>query len=49
VEVKTDVAGHEDFIANQRHEDLYACIDLVMDRADRQITDWKSKIRDHRH
>ena len=49
VEVKTDVAGHEDFIANQRHDDLYACIDLVMDRADRQITDWKSRIRDHRH
>jgi ribosome-associated translation inhibitor RaiA len=49
VEVKTDVAGHEDFIANQRHDDLYACIDLVMDRADRQITDWKNRIRDHRH
>jgi len=49
VEVKTDVAGHDDFIANHRHADLYACIDLVLDRADRQVKDWKSRIRDHRH
>ena len=30
------------------NEDLYACIDLCIDRAIRQITDWKDRIRDHK-
>ncbi len=48
VEVKTDVEKHDDFVANANDEDLYACIDLCIDRAIRQITDWKDRIRDHK-
>lgn len=48
VEVKTDVEHHEDFIANAKEDDLYACVDLAVDRAIRQITDYKDRIRDHK-
>ena len=49
VEVRTDVERHDDFIALSSHEDLYACIDLTVDRSIRQITDHKSRIRNHHH
>jgi putative sigma-54 modulation protein len=49
VEIKTDVERHADFVANARHEDLYACADLAVDKAIRQITDHKDRIRDHQH
>lgn len=49
VEIRTDVERHDDFIANAKHEDLYACIDLAVDRATRQLTDHKERIRDHKH
>lgn len=48
VEVKTDVEKHDDFVANATEGDLYACVDLCVDRAIRQITDWKDRIRDHK-
>lgn len=48
VEIRTDVEHHEDFVATSEHEDLYACIDLSVDRAVRQITDHKSKTRDNK-
>lgn len=49
VEVRTDVERHDDFIALSSHEDLYACIDLTVDRSIRQLTDHKSRIRNHHH
>ena len=48
VEIRTDVERHDDFIANARHEDLYACVDLGIDRAIRQVTDHKDRTRDHK-
>ena len=48
VEIIVDVEGHNDFIANGTHEDLYACVDLTIDRAVRQLTDWKEKLRRHK-
>jgi putative sigma-54 modulation protein len=48
VEVRTDVEHHEDFVANAREEDLYACVDVAVDRATRQITDHKDRVRDHK-
>lgn len=47
VEIRTDVEHHEDFIATSTHEDLYACIDITSDRSIRQLTDHKSRIRNH--
>ena len=47
VEIRTDVEHHEDFIATSTHDDLYACIDLTLDRSIRQLTDHKSRVRSH--
>jgi ribosomal subunit interface protein len=48
VEIITDVEHHEPFIATGEHVDLYAGIDLTLDRAIRQLKDHKSRIRDHK-
>ena len=49
VEILTHVAHHEPFVATCDHEDLYACVDLGIDRAARQLKDHKSKLRDNKH
>ncbi len=49
VEIITDVEHHEPFIATSNHEDLYACIDLGIDRSVRQLSDHKSRLRDNKH
>jgi putative sigma-54 modulation protein len=48
-EIITDVDRHEPFVSSSTHEDLYACIDLVVDRSSRQLTDHKDKIRNNKH
>jgi ribosome-associated translation inhibitor RaiA len=45
VEVMSDVERHRDFVANCNHRNLYACVDLVTDRAVRQLHEWKDRIR----
>jgi putative sigma-54 modulation protein len=49
LEIITDVAHHESFVATSDHEDLYACIDQGIDRSIRQLKDHKSKLRDNKH
>ncbi len=49
VEIITDVEHHEPFVASSSHEDLYACLDVGIDRSLRQLKDHKSKLRDNRH
>lgn len=49
IEIITDVEHHEPFIATSTHEDLYAGIDLGVDRSIRQLKDHKSKLRDNKH
>ena len=49
VEILTDVEHHDPFVARSSDADLYACIDHGVDRAVRQITDHKSKLRDNKH
>lgn len=48
-EIITDVEHHEPFVATSDHDDLYACIDLGVDRAIRQLKDHKSRLRDNKH
>ena len=45
VEVVSDVEHHKDYVANTEHRDLYACVDVVSDRAVRQLHEWKDRIR----
>jgi len=49
IEIITDVEHHEPFVANAKHEDLYACVDLGIDRSARQLRDHKSRLRDSKH
>jgi putative sigma-54 modulation protein len=45
VEVVVDVVKHDDLVAHARDDDLYAAIDLAADKAERQIRDYKEKLR----
>ena len=45
VEVVVDVVKHDDFIAKAVGPDLYAVIDDAVDKALRQVRDFKDKLR----
>ncbi len=45
VEIVVDVVKHDDFIAKAVGTDLYAAIDDAVDKALRQIRDFKDKLR----
>lgn len=46
-EVVVDVVKHKDFVAKATGADLYACIDAAVDKALRQVKDFKDKLRLH--
>ena len=48
VEIRSDVERHRDFVCNSRLGNLYACVDLAVDRGVRQLKDHKDRIRHHR-
>lgn len=48
-EVVADVQGHDDFIGNGHHEDLYAAIDETVDKVVRQLTTHKEKLKHGKH
>lgn len=48
-EIIADVEHHDAFIATGAHEDLYASIDLGVDKSIRQLKDFKSRLRDNKH
>jgi len=47
-EVTLRVKGRDIFI-EQSHEDLYAAIDQLMDKLDRQVMRHKDRVQDHHH
>ncbi|HEX7009600.1 MAG TPA: ribosome-associated translation inhibitor RaiA [Phycisphaeraceae bacterium] len=49
VEILVHVEHRDPFIARSHNEDLYACIDEVMDKMERQLTDHKEKLRNRKH
>ena len=48
VEIIADVEHHDDFVAKAENDDLYACVDQSVDKAIRQLHDFKERIRDDR-
>ena len=46
--VTLHVKGRDIFV-EQSHEDLYAAVDQLMDRLDRQVCRYKDKAQDHHH
>jgi len=49
VEIIAHVDHHDNFVARRRNKDLYACIDEVTDKMERQLTDFKEKLRNRKH
>lgn len=49
VEVIVSAEHYPDVIAREKGEDLYACIDLVMHKVERQLHKIKEKQRDNKH
>lgn len=49
VELRTDVEHRDDFIANASAHDLHEAIDLALDKAVRQLSDWKDLTRNRKH
>jgi putative sigma-54 modulation protein len=47
-EVTLHVKGR-DIYCEQSHEDLYAAIDQLMDKLDRQVVRHKSRVQEHHH
>ena len=47
-EVTVHVKGKDIFV-EQSHEDLYAAIDQLMDKLDRQVGRHQDKLQDHHH
>jgi putative sigma-54 modulation protein len=47
-EVTLHVKGRDIFV-EQAHEDLYAAIDQLMDKLDRQVVRHKDRVQDHHH
>jgi putative sigma-54 modulation protein len=47
-EVTLHVKGRDIFV-EQAHEDLYAAIDQLMDKLDRQVVRHKDRLQDHHH
>ncbi len=47
-EITLRVKGKDIFV-EQAHEDLYAAIDQLMDKLDRQVGRYKDKVQDHHH
>ncbi len=47
-EVTLRVKGR-DIFEEQAHEDLYAAIDQLMDKLDRQVVKHKDKVQEHHH
>jgi len=46
VEVVVDAVKNKDFVSRAQGEDLYAAIDLAVQRASRQVADFKERLRD---
>jgi len=45
VELVVDVEKHKDFVSHAKHIDPYAAIDLVAEKGERQIRDFKEQIK----
>ena len=47
-EAKIHIPGHEVFVQNE-DADMYAAIDVLVDKLDRQIIKFKNKMQNHNH
>jgi len=45
VEIRVDVEKHEDFISHASGEDVYGVIELAVEKAARQLKDFKERLK----
>lgn len=48
-EVIVNVEHHDPFVSHGTGEDLYACIDQTVDKAERQLAEHKARLRNRKH
>jgi len=48
VEFLVSAEHKHDFVASERHKDLLAAVDLVLDKLERQVRKYKEKVQDRR-
>ena len=48
VELKVDAEHKHDFVAKERHDELFGAVDLAIEKIKQQIHKYKEKIQDHR-
>src|ERR1041384_461194 len=48
-ELVLDVRRHEDFVCHAADKDLYAAIDLVAEKGERQLREFKDKLKNGKH
>jgi putative sigma-54 modulation protein len=49
VEMIVHIDRHDPFLATCADDDLYAAVDQVVDKLERQLTDHKEKLRNRKH
>ncbi|NLX59804.1 MAG: ribosome-associated translation inhibitor RaiA [Phycisphaerae bacterium] len=49
VEFIADLEHSDDVIASEAHDDMYAAIDTVVDKMERQLRKHKERVREQRH
>jgi putative sigma-54 modulation protein len=45
IEIRVDVVKHEDFISHASGEDLYGAVELAIEKAARQLKDFKERLK----
>ena len=49
VELVLDVEKHDDFVSHAKGPDVYAAIDIVLEKGERQLRDFKEKLKQSKH
>ena len=49
VEIIVKPDRHESFVGRDSGPDIQACVDVILDKLERQITRHKEKVRNHKH
>ncbi|HEX2839593.1 MAG TPA: ribosome-associated translation inhibitor RaiA [Phycisphaerales bacterium] len=46
-EIVLDVVGHDDFVSHANGKDPYAAVDIVCEKGERHLREFKEKLRKH--
>ena len=49
VEMIVSADHRQEFVGHEQHEDMFAAVDLLIDKLERQVTRHKEKLRNRKH